>query len=159
MLENTPPFKWSDYFYETLEYITGKFEHFHYFTVKTRFLENKSLFEKARALSYSWTYHDRKRNISYKTVLPKASFKTSRMGCTKWTYHKERSFDTIWFFWKFNFSIKTSYHTWLKVLTTQMFEFIFFLSVMSFILGCFFNVSILKKRYENHEKYFNAEKN
>ena len=66
---------------------------------------------------------------------------------------------TIWFFWKFNFGIKTSYHTWFKVLTTQMFEFMFLLSVMSFILGCFFNVSILKKRYENHEKYFNAEKN
>ena len=28
----------------------------------------------------------------YKTALSEASVKTNRMGGTKWTYHKERSF-------------------------------------------------------------------
>ena len=43
----------------------------------------------------------------YKTVLRKANFKISRMGCTKWTYHKERSFDTNYLiFLKIQFQYK-----------------------------------------------------
>ena len=34
-----------------------------------------------------------------------------------------------------------------------------FLSIMSSILWCFFNVSILKKSYTNHKKSFSTEKN
>ena len=30
--------------------------------------------------------------LLYQTILSKAKVKTSRMECTKWTYHKERSF-------------------------------------------------------------------
>ena len=30
--------------------------------------------------------------IPYKTALSEANAKTNRMGSTKWTYHKERSF-------------------------------------------------------------------
>ena len=37
----------------------------------------------------------------YKTVLSEANVKANRMGSTKWTYHKESSFVSIYFiFWK-----------------------------------------------------------
>ena len=33
----------------------------------------------------------------HKTALPEANVKTNRMGSTKWTYHKERSFASNYF--------------------------------------------------------------
>ena len=33
----------------------------------------------------------------YKTALSEANVKTNRMGSTKWTYHKERSFASNYF--------------------------------------------------------------
>ena len=33
----------------------------------------------------------------YKTVLSEANVKKNRMGSTKWTYHKEHSFASIYF--------------------------------------------------------------
>ena len=45
----------------------------------------------------------------YKNALLKSNVKTNRIGGTKWTYLKERSFVTNFFnfFKKFNFSIRT----------------------------------------------------
>ena len=33
----------------------------------------------------------------YKTALSEANFKTNRMGSSKWTYHKKRSFANYYF--------------------------------------------------------------
>ena len=44
----------------------------------------------------------------YKTVQPKATIKTNRMGSTKWTYHKVLSLTTL-FLKKINYGMKTSY--------------------------------------------------
>ena len=33
----------------------------------------------------------------YKTALSEANVKTNRMGTTKWTYHRERSFVSVYF--------------------------------------------------------------
>ena len=45
----------------------------------------------------------------YKIALSEVNVKTNRMGSTKWTYHKERSFASIYFFFVESFSIRT-YH-------------------------------------------------
>ena len=46
----------------------------------------------------------------YKTVLSEANVKTNRMGSTKWTYHKERTFASTYFiFSKFCFRLRTSH--------------------------------------------------
>ena len=53
-----------------------------------------------------------KGTFSYKTALSEAYAKTNRMGSTKWTYFKERSFASnyfILFYKKFYFSLRTSY--------------------------------------------------
>ena len=45
--------------------------------------------------------------FSYKTVLSEANVKTNRMGRTKWTYHKERSFPNNYFIYlKILFQLK-----------------------------------------------------
>ena len=41
-----------------------------------------------------------KATFPYKIALSKASVKTNRMGSTKWTFHKERNFETVYFFFK-----------------------------------------------------------
>ena len=47
--------------------------------------------------------------LIYKTALSEANAKANRMTNTKWTYHKERSFTSNCFFWKFCFTLRTSY--------------------------------------------------
>ena len=44
-----------------------------------------------------------------KIALSKANVKTNRIGSTKSTYRKERSFASNFFFWKFCFSLRTCY--------------------------------------------------
>ena len=47
-------------------------------------------------------------SVTYVTL--KTNVKTSRMGSSKWNYHKECSFASVCFiFWKFCFSIRTCY--------------------------------------------------
>ena len=67
--------------------IAGNFERFQYFK-----------FEK----NWSAVFLDESPKIEnttfpYKTVLSEANDKTNRMGSTKWTYHKERSFHSNYF--------------------------------------------------------------
>ena len=51
-----------------------------------------------------------KATFPYKTGLSETNVKTNRMGGTKWTYHRERSFASNYFiFSKFYFSLRTSY--------------------------------------------------
>ena len=56
--------------------IPGNFERFQYSNFETNFLKNKNLFQK----------------LPYKTVLSEANVQTKKLGKTKLTYHKERSF-------------------------------------------------------------------
>ena len=49
-------------------------------------------------------------SFPYKTAISEANVKTNRMVSSKWTYHKGRSFASNYFiFWKFCFSLRTSY--------------------------------------------------
>ena len=78
--------------------------------------------------------------FSYKTVLLKV--KTNWMVSTKCTYHKERSFATILFFWNFNLNIRTSFDTNYSNIHINI-----FCKRLSFIWGCVFSVSILKLQW------------
>ena len=90
--------------------ITGDFERFQYFNLEINFLKNANTFKK---LEYSFLVESTKiDNITfpYKTALSEANVKTKRMGSTKLTYRKERSFATNHFpFRKFCFSLGTLY--------------------------------------------------
>ena len=64
--------------------ITGNFERFQYFN-----------FQIIKKLEYRFLVESTKINnitFPYKTALSEANVKTNRMGSTKLTYHKERSF-------------------------------------------------------------------
>ena len=134
VFSNSPPFKISAYFYViisrdlnvlitlTLKHVSGK---------RKALLKNWSTV-------FSWTYYDWKRNISYKTVLPKTNVKTNRMESTKWICHKERGFVTITtiFFWKIIFSIRTSYKYLVWSTNYWNAHINIFLKRLSFILAC-----------------------
>ena len=47
----------------------------------------------------------------YKTSISEATAKTNRMMSTKWTYHKERSFATNYFFFLILFQFKNLLHS------------------------------------------------
>ena len=73
-------------------------ERFQYFNIETIFWNTKTLFEK---LEYRFLIESTKiENAThlYKTALSEANVKTNKMGSTKWTYHKERSFASNHFF-------------------------------------------------------------
>ena len=54
-------------------------------------------------------------SFPYKTTISEANVKTNRMENTKWTYHKERSFDCNYLFsWKFCFSLRTYYKVLIR---------------------------------------------
>ena len=72
-------------FYVTL---SGNIERFQYFNFGKNFLKNANSFQKADIESTkieNATY-------LYQTALSEANVKINRMGSTKWTYYKERSF-------------------------------------------------------------------
>ena len=49
-------------------------------------------------------------SFPYKTTISEANVKTNKMVSAKWTYHKERSFASNYFFFLiFRFSLRTSY--------------------------------------------------
>ena len=65
---------------------------------ETHFLENENLFFKKIESSFtveSTTIESV--TCPYKTALLEANVKASRMGSTKWNYHNERSFASIYF--------------------------------------------------------------
>ena len=78
--------------------IAGNFESFQYFHLEKNFLKN-ILFLKKK-LDYRFLVEStkiEKASYPYKTALLEANVKTNRMGGTKWTLHKERSFASDYF--------------------------------------------------------------
>ena len=68
------------------------------------------------------------------------------MVTTKWTYHKERSFASSYLiFWKFCFSLKTSYKELICCTNNPNVRICSFCKRSTFIWWCFFSVSILNK--------------
>ena len=72
--------------------ITGNFEQFQYFNFEINFLKNKHFLKNCE---YCFLVESTKIDIitfPYKIALSEANIKANRMGSTKLTYHKERSF-------------------------------------------------------------------
>ena len=77
--------------------ISENFERFQYFNSETDFLENENFFKK---LEYSFLVERtkiEKASFPYKTAISEANVKTNRVVTTKWIYHRERSFASIYF--------------------------------------------------------------
>ena len=77
----------------------------------------------------------------YKTALSEASFKTNWMGSTKWTYLKKM---TPLCFWKFCFSIRTSYEELVWCTNYPNIHIHPFHKGWRYIWRCFLTVIILK---------------
>ena len=114
-------------------------------TLKQIFWKTKIFLKK---LEYSFLVESTKiENVSfpYKTATSEANVKTNSLLTTKWTYHKERSFLFIYFFfWKFCFSLTTSYKKLICCTNNPNVHICTFCKCWSFIWRCFFPVSILK---------------
>ena len=97
------------YFYAT---INGDFERFLFFNFETCFLKNGNFLWKTGVPFFSWKYYHWK---PHKTDLPKAIVKTNIMESTKGPITKIPDLPlTTYFFWKFSFSVKTSYKYSIK---------------------------------------------
>ena len=82
--QNTPPFERSACFCLTT---IGNFECFHYFYFERNFLKKENLFQKTGVPFL----------VESTKIESAANVKTNRMGSTKWTYRKERSFASNYF--------------------------------------------------------------
>ena len=106
--QNSPSFERSACFYMTT---TGNFERFHYFIFETNFLKNRNLFSKNWSTAFQ-----------FKVLRLKAQYFHTKLPCHKpvlrqieWRIQNEPGTrngvlpGTTLFFWKFCFSLKTSY--------------------------------------------------
>ena len=89
-----------------------------------RFSGKQKPFPKNQSIYYFLVENTKFKNASFrrKTAIPETNVKTNRMLSIKWTYHKEQSFASNYFFLKFYFSLRTSYEKliWCSVPRTQM---------------------------------------
>ena len=92
--QNTPPFERSACFCVTT---IGNFECFHYFNFERNFLKKENLFQKTGVQFLVKSTKIESATFQHETALSEANMKTNRMGSTKWTYRKERSFASNYF--------------------------------------------------------------
>ena len=76
-------------FYVTL---IRNFDRFQYFDFVTNFLDHEHLFKKLEHCFLVESTKTESASFPYKTAMSETNVKINRMGSTKWTYHKERSF-------------------------------------------------------------------
>ena len=87
--------------------VTGNIERFQYFNFVTNFLKNKNLCQKIGVPFLVENTKTKNATFLYKTALSAANIITNRIGSTKWTYDKERSFASNYIvFIKFLFQFK-----------------------------------------------------
>ena len=89
--------------------IAGNYEYFLWFNFETDFLKNGNVFQ--NKFSEKWKRFSKKleycflvkstaienATFAYETDLSETDFRTNRIGSTKWTYYKERSFASNYF--------------------------------------------------------------
>ena len=110
----------------------------------------KKFSEKKQTLLKKLEYHflvesTKIENATWKTPLSEASVETYRMGSTKWTYRKERSFaKNCLLFRKCCFSLRTSYKELIWCINHLIADIHTFRKCWTFTWGWFFPVSNLK---------------
>ena len=72
---------------------------FNTLTLKQIFWKTKTFFKKLEHCFLVESTNSENALFSYKTAISEANVKTNRMVSTKWTYHKERSFASNYFFY------------------------------------------------------------
>ena len=116
-----------------------------------RFSVLSNMFSRKRKTSKNWStiFESTKivnASFPYKTAISKANVKTNRMMTTKWTYHKNGVLPvTTLFFWKFCFSLRTSYEELICCTKNPNAHICTFWKRWSFIWRYFFLVSILNR--------------
>ena len=118
---------------------------FNSITLKQILWKTKTFFKK---LEYLFLVENTKiENTTFRntTTLPEANVKTNRMGSTKLTHHKERSFASNYFiFTKSFFSVKISYKELIWCTNYSGVYIHISRKLWSFIWGCSFHMNILK---------------
>ena len=122
---------------------------FNTLTLKQIFWKTKSFFKK---LEYCFLVESTKIEnalFPYKTGIAEANIKTNKMVSRKWTYHKERSFSSnyFFFFWRFCYSLRTSSNDFTQYTNDPNSHIRAFCKCWSFVSRCFFLMSILKLVY------------
>ena len=74
---------------------------FNTLTLKQIFWKTKTFFKKPEYRFLVETTNIENKSFPFKTALSEANVKTKRMATTKWTYHKEWSFASNYFFFFF----------------------------------------------------------
>ena len=92
--QNGPPFERSACFYLT---IIENFNVFNTLTLKPIFSKTKIFSKKLEFRFLVEITRIENATFPYKMALPDTNVKTNRMGSTKWTYRKERSFASNYF--------------------------------------------------------------
>ena len=111
---------------------------FQHFNFEADFWKTKTFFKK---LEYRFLVESTKidnASIPYKTAISETNVATNRMVTTKWSYHKERSFASNYlFFWKFCFSLRTSYKELIWCAAIQVPIYVLFESAGVLLDGAF----------------------
>ena len=90
--------------------ISENFKRFQYFNLKTDFLDNKNFFKKLEYRFLVERTKIKKASFPYKTAKSEANVKTNRMVTKNGPITENRVLPvTTLFFWKFYFSLRTSY--------------------------------------------------
>ena len=114
--------------------------------MKQIFWKTKTFFKKLEYRFFVESTKIEKVSFPFKTVISEANVKTSKMMTTKWTYYKEQSFASNYFFFLKILCLFKNLKRWFVVPTTQNpnAHICTFCQRWSFILRWFFPVSILK---------------
>ena len=124
--------------------ISKSFKHFEYIKFISNFLEKERLFQKAGVPFFSWNHVDWNHIISIQNCFIRSQWNANRMAATKWTYHKEWSFVSNYFFWKICFRFRTSQKGLIWCTNHPNIIICIFRKHWSLFLGRFFPVSILR---------------
>ena len=118
-------------------------------TLNKIFWETESFFKKLEYRFLAESANIENASFPYKNPLSETNVKTNRIVSTKWTCYKERSLPvTTLFFWKFCFSLRTSYKELFWCTNYPTVHIHTFRKHWSFIWGWFSPVSILKNLVE-----------
>ena len=124
--------------------ITRSFQTFNDDTLKQIFWKAKTFFEKLEQLFLVQSLKIKNATFLYNAALSEPNVKIKRMGSTKWTWHKERSFVSNYLVsLRICFSLRTSYKKMIWSINYPNVHIHTFRKHWSFAWGCFFPVSIL----------------
>ena len=118
---------------------------FNNLTLKSVFWRTKTFFKKLENRFLVESYKTEKVLFSYKPAIAEANVKTNRMVSTKWTFQKEWSFASHYFFSKPCFSLRTSYKELIWFTNDPMPIFVLFVSAGVSFDGAFTLWVSLKK--------------